>query len=205
MDKYFAANIKKWKKFIKKIYKYGNGKINPKYKCRKLIIHEEVVPRLLDDDSPSFIGACLSGDEIHVYLSDIMNELKLCENVDITIKENKFKAFLAGIIFHELSHCDQHMPLFPTDDERRIIEYQNELNTYYFVKRYRDEIFEKFDGIDIRFYFDISQYMEELNGKTDLTIPAYKKIANPIEKMYNVISHYTLMDVEGLCNELGYQ
>ena len=196
---------KEMRKLIRRVYKFLNGKINPRYKSYKLVIHNEMRVGI-GGESKKIYAATADAGCVDIYLNDIveffgLTRSKLCS-------EYMYKGYIICLVAHELSHIDQYMPIFMTDLERLCIEVGNELNTLSYIEKYRSELENEFGPFSTTEYQARSAYLNDENTEifhvvldavkknTEIfDILSYKKINSPITKLWYQLSGLSLMDI----------
>ena len=196
---------KQIKKLIKKAYKFLNGKINPRYKSHKLVIHNELRVRMVDEDE-TFYAATADAGRVDVYLNDIVEFFGSYRSA--VASNYMYTGYIICLVAHELSHVDQYMPIFMTTEERLAIEVSNELNTLSYIDKYRQELENEFGEFSTVEYQNRSQYLspeylsiykkllEAVKEDNELyDVFSYKKINSPITILWRQLAGLTMMDM----------
>ena len=192
------------RKLIRRVYKFLNGKINPRYKSYKLVIHNEMRVGIGGERKTFYAGTADAGC-VDIYLNDIVEFFGLTRSK--MCSEYIYKGYIICLVAHELSHVDQYMPIFMTDLERLCIEVGNEFNTLSYIEKYRSELENEFGPFSTVEYQARSAYLNDENTEifhavldavkknTEIfDILSYKKINSPITKLWYQLSGLSLID-----------
>lgn len=213
-------------------YNFANGRINPTIKAKYLKFSLE---RDIDIGiNRTVMGSSIPGGVIFINI-DSLKEINSCRirNGLTGLDEEKALGLIVGVVFHELSHCEQNIKLLTQNREEKTqpeiifekaddvmngkeivlddnlrMEIANELHTVWWIEENRKEIEKEFTGIDIDYYYEYSTYLTLNNHlKNPLTINEYHPYTSYYTVLLNLISSVMgIEDIEKfikLCNKQG--
>lgn len=162
------VKVKDIKKFIKKVYKLCNGKINPIYPSEYLEFYRKPDVEFMNE--PENKEMRLLGQHIYDHVAFNPYEMKAWALANSMLADiYEFKSLIIGIVLHELSHMDQNYKLFGKNDftskypckNSLECEVANDFNVYEFMRRHYEFLVKHFGRFDLEAYFSISAYNPE--------------------------------------------
>jgi hypothetical protein len=199
--------------YIKKCYKFLNGKINPYYPARRLLLVNRDIDFAGDKDSKFVINGEASLDTVKIFpdrISGFLDKYRFNE-LDVGFA----RGYLIGIVAHELSHLDQYIPwyAFAIEDGEMVAEdlalhyeMMNDLNTIRFMTKYMNDISYELGNYSAEFYEQLSNYLTDADGNRIQPLPKYahipyRKITSRVERFWNTMGTVCLCDLEKLCDD----
>ena len=194
-------DIDVWKSYLKKCFKYLNGKINPYFKARKLILEDrEIIGPISENDLKYDTYAVMNIDVVKVNIPALYNTFSdiFVKSSDLTLV---WRGYCITVIAHELSHADQYIPWYFSSsamiaEVKNAYEYANEMNMRKFIEQFEDDIRHELGEFNTTIPYANNAYSKifEKNGNNGIVIP-YTKFYSNIQHMWNVLNMFTLVDL----------
>lgn len=190
------------KKFMKKAYKFLNGKINPVIRCESLNFIESHGARFIydkDEDVHYTIGvAHLNKITINLdYIMDVIDQVFPHKGYVV----DSINGYLLMIIAHELSHLDQ-VEDNKTDLQSRINhEWSNERHARNYIKAMEQEICHELGDLNFETSNLINSYSDYEEKATDDT---YYSIKSIYERFEDILELFHL-DIKKIIQDGKYE